>query len=618
MVKVQRFYTKNKRRIILLLTILLLIAEFFHYSVSNDLIYQIIMGIAGIIGIVPIFLTAISALKTKVISIDVLVTIAVIGAFIIKEFNEATIVTWLFMLGEVLEEMTLQKTRSAVTSLTKISPMTATVINDDNTIEEKDIDSISKGNRVLVKAGSRVPVDGEILEGDGHLNEAPITGESKLIFKTKGASVYTGSLLDDGSITIKTISVGDETIFGKIIEMVENAEDSQTKVQKFIDHFSQYYTPAVLVIAVLVGIFSRDFRLAITIMVLGCPGALVIGVPVSTVAGIGRGAKRGILFKGSEVMDQIKKVDLIAFDKTGTLTVGYPEVTAIKVLKGDKTEIIDRAVTIEKQSNHPLAKAVAKLDTSRQFKPTKVKTIKGKGMQAVIDGNEYLLGSLSMMEESNLQSKQLKETVNQLTSKGNSIVIFASLDHSQLAIFGIQDHLRPQASQALKELQSLGVKQRIMLTGDDRMTAEKIAAQLPLTNFHANLLPEDKVELIKQYQQQGYHVAFVGDGINDSPALSQADVAIAMGSGTDVAIDVSDVVLVKSNLKSLVNSFKLARLTLTNMRENIMIALLTVLFLFAGLFIGKIGIASGMLVHELSILVVILNAMRLVIFSAKN
>lgn len=618
MVKVQRFYTKNKRRIILLLTILLLLAEFFHYSVSNDLIYQIIMGIAGIIGIVPIFLTAISALKTKVISIDVLVTIAVIGAFIIKEFNEAAIVTWLFMLGEVLEEMTLQKTRSAVTSLTKISPMTATVINDDNTIEEKDIDSISKGNRVLVKAGSRVPVDGEILEGDGHLNEAPITGESKLIFKTKGASVYTGSLLDDGSITIKTISVGDETIFGKIIEMVENAEDSQTKVQKFIDHFSQYYTPAVLVIAVLVGIFSRDFRLAITIMVLGCPGALVIGVPVSTVAGIGRGAKRGILFKGSEVMDQIKKVDLIAFDKTGTLTVGYPEVTAIKVLKGDKTEIIDRAVTIEKQSNHPLAKAVAKLDTSRQFKPTKVKTIKGKGMQAVIDGNEYLLGSLSMMEESNLQSKQLKETVNQLTSKGNSIVIFASLDHSQLAIFGIQDHLRPQASQALKELQSLGVKQRIMLTGDDRMTAEKIAAQLPLTNFHANLLPEDKVELIKQYQQQGYHVAFVGDGINDSPALSQADVAIAMGSGTDVAIDVSDVVLVKSNLKSLVNSFKLARLTLTNMRENIMIALLTVLFLFAGLFIGKIGIASGMLVHELSILVVILNAMRLVIFSAKN
>lgn len=618
MVKVQRFYTKNKRRIILLLTILLLIAEFFHYSVSNDLIYQIIMGIAGIIGIVPIFLTAISALKTKVISIDVLVTIAVIGAFIIKEFNEAAIVTWLFMLGEVLEEMTLQKTRSAVTSLTKISPTTATVINDDNTIEEKDIDSISKGNRVLVKAGSRVPVDGEILEGDGHLNEAPITGESKLIFKTKGASVYTGSLLDDGSIMIKTISVGDETIFGKIIEMVENAEDSQTKVQKFIDHFSQYYTPAVLVIAVLVGIFSRDFRLAITIMVLGCPGALVIGVPVSTVAGIGRGAKRGILFKGSEVMDQIKKVDLIAFDKTGTLTVGYPEVTAIKVLKGDKTEIIDRAVTIEKQSNHPLAKAVAKLDTSRQFKPTKVKTIKGKGMQAVIDGNEYLLGSLSMMEESNLQSKQLKETVNQLTSKGNSIVIFASLDHSQLAIFGIQDHLRPQASQALKELQSLGVKQRIMLTGDDRMTAEKIAAQLPLTNFHANLLPEDKVELIKQYQQQGYHVAFVGDGINDSPALSQADVAIAMGSGTDVAIDVSDVVLVKSNLKSLVNSFKLARLTLTNMRENIMIALLTVLFLFAGLFIGKIGIASGMLVHELSILVVILNAMRLVIFSAKN
>lgn len=617
MIKVQQFFSQNKKSIVLLTTFLLLVAEFFHFVTPLPLAYQILMAIVGIIGVIPILLTAISSLQIKVISIDVLVTIAVIGAFIIGEFNEAAIVTWLFMLGEVLEKITLGKTRSAVNDLAKIAPQTALVIDDNNELSEEDVDMIDPGDHVLVRTGNQVPVDGKILTGRALLNEATVTGESKLVTKTDGEEIFAGTILENGTITVETTAAGEETTFGRIVELVEEAQDSQTKAQRFIDKFSQYYTPAVLVIAILVGLITQDFRLAITVMVLGCPGALVIGVPASTVAGIGNGAKHGVLFKGSEVMDQMRHVDTIAFDKTGTLTVGQPEVTTINVLQGDRQAIVNAAVAIEKRSNHPLAKAIAKLKATASLAPQEMKTIKGKGVRATIDGHQYLIGNSDMVKNTNLHLPQLEATVERLTQQGNSIVIIASADGSQVAIMGIKDQLRPNAQTALTQLKSLGINQLVMLTGDNEVTAKEIATGLPLTKVVAKMLPEDKAQFIKKQQVQGHRVAFVGDGINDSPALSQADVAISMGSGTDVAMDVSDLVLVKSTLKSLVDGFKLARVTMTNMKENIIISLLTVLLLFIGLFIGYIEMASGMLIHELSILLVLLNAMRLITFSRK-
>lgn len=616
MIKVQRFFIKYKKQILLLNTILLLLAEGSKWLLHLNLPYQLLMLVVGIIGVIPIVLTAISSIKVKLISIDVLVSLAVLGAFIIGEFNEAAIVTWLFMLGDFLEEVTLKKTRSAISDLTKMAPTTALVMQDDGSTKEEDVDFIDPGTRILVKTGDQIPVDGKIVSGSGYLNEASINGESSLANKKIGNQVYAGTILEDGTLTIETIAAGEDTTFGKIIEMVEEAQDTKSHAEKLINRFSKYYTPAVLVIAIIVGLITRDLKLAITVMVLGCPGALIIGVPVSTVAGIGNGAKNGIIFKGSQVMDQTRKIDEIAFDKTGTLTVGHPEVSAIKILKGQRNEIIRFAAQIEQQSNHPLAQAIAKLD-NQASDVIKVETAKGKGLIATISGEKYYLGNQNLITENTHLNQELLHTINHLSNLGNSIVVFANADQSQLAVFGIKDQLRPEAKIALTRLKKLGVKKLVMLSGDNFKTAKQVAAELPIDEVYGEMLPADKAAFVKKEQEKGYHVAFIGDGINDSPALANADVAIAIGSGTDVAIDVSDIVLVKNDLRKVSYAIDLAKKTVLNMNENIAIALLTVLLLFIGLFAGYVEMASGMFIHEFSILVVILNGMRLIRFKQK-
>lgn len=616
MIKVQRFFIKYKKQILLLNTILLLLAEGSKWLLHLNLPYQLLMLVVGIIGVIPIVLTAISSIKVKLISIDVLVSLAVLGAFIIGEFNEAAIVTWLFMLGDFLEEVTLKKTRSAISDLTKMAPTTALVMQDDGSTKEEDVDFIDPGTRILVKTGDQIPVDGKIVSGSGYLNEASINGESSLANKKIGNQVYAGTILEDGTLTIETIAAGEDTTFGKIIEMVEEAQDTKSHAEKLINRFSKYYTPAVLVIAIIVGLITRDLKLAITVMVLGCPGALIIGVPVSTVAGIGNGAKNGIIFKGSQVMDQTRKIDEIAFDKTGTLTVGHPEVSAIKILKGQRNEIIRLAAQIEQQSNHPLAQAIAKLD-NQASDVIKVETAKGKGLIATISGEKYYLGNQNLITENTHLNQELLHTINHLSNLGNSIVVFANADQSQLAVFGIKDQLRPEAKIALTRLKKLGVKKLVMLSGDNFKTAKQVAAELPIDEVYGEMLPADKAAFVKKEQEKGYHVAFIGDGINDSPALANADVAIAIGSGTDVAIDVSDIVLVKNDLRKVSYAIDLAKKTVLNMNENIAIALLTVLLLFIGLFAGYVEMASGMFIHEFSILVVILNGMRLIRFKQK-
>lgn len=609
MVKIQRFFIKYKRQILITITILLILAEIFQWVFKLTLLYQILMAVAGVIGVIPIILAAISSLKVKLISIDVLVSLAVIGAFIIGEFNEAAIVTWLFMLGEVLEDFTLKKTRSAVSDLVSMAPQTALVVQEDGSTEEEDVDFIDSGDQVVVKTGDQVPVDGKIISGSGNLDEASINGESRLVNKGVGDAVYAGTMLENGNLTVETTAAGEDTTFGKIIEVVEEAEDSKSHTEKLINRFAKYYTPLILIIALIVGVITRNFKLAITIMVLGCPGALVIGVPVSTVAGIGNGAKNGIIFKGSQVMDEMRKVDEIAFDKTGTLTIGHPEVSAVRVLNGDKAKIIKLAAAIEKKSNHPLANTIAKMDPL--VIDAVVETVKGEGVIATYEQEKYFVGNLQLVEENTKKNAELEKIADDLSSQGDSIVVFSNRDQSLLTIFGIKDQLRPQAKKALLKLKKLGIKKLVMLSGDKQQTAEKIATELPLDEVHGEQLPSDKATFIKAEQQKGNKVAFIGDGINDGPALASANVAIAVGNGTDVAVDVSDIVLVKNDLKQVAYAFSLSKRTILNMNENIALALLTVLILFIGLFVGYIEMASGMLVHELSILVVILNGMRL-------
>ena len=616
MIKLQQFFMRYKKQLLLVNTILLLLAEGSKWLLHINLPYQALMLIVGIVGVLPIALTAISSLRVKLISIDVLVSLAVIGAFIIGKFNEAAIVTWLFMLGDVLEELTLKKTRSAVADLTKMAPQTALVVQDDGSTEKEDVDFIDPGEKILVKTGDQVPVDGKVISGSGYLNEASVNGESKLVNKKAGNEVYAGTILENGTLTVETTAVGEDTTFGKIIEMVEEAQDTKSHTEKLINRFSKYYTPTVLVIAIVVGLITKDLKLAITVMVLGCPGALVIGVPVSTVAGIGNGAKSGIMFKGSQVMDQTHRIDEIAFDKTGTLTVGHPEVSAIEVLNGSKDEIIKLAAQIERQSNHPLAQAIAKLNKQKPAS-IKVETVKGKGIIAILNNQKYYLGNQDLIVENTRTNAKLDKTINHLSQLGNSIVAFANEDQSQLAVFGIKDQLRPEANDALTRLKELGVKKLVMLSGDNQETVERIAAKLSIDEVHGQMLPQDKAAFVKKERAKGHHIAFIGDGINDSPALANANVAIAVGSGTDVAIEVSDIVLVKNDLRKIAYALGLSKKTILNMNENIVMALLTVLLLFIGLFAGYVEMASGMFIHEFSILIVILNGMRLIKFQQK-
>ncbi|MCT3371049.1 cation-transporting P-type ATPase, partial [Lacticaseibacillus paracasei] len=324
--KFQRYINQHTSQITLITAILIGVG-LLGKVVDSDMVYTVSFIAASIISAVPIVLRAVSALRFKTISIELLVSIAVIGAFIIGEYNESAIVTFLFLFGTFLEDKTLAKTRHSIKNLTEMAPTTAMVVDDDGNTEETDVDFVDVDDVVLVKAGGQIPVDGEIVDGFGHINEASITGESKLVTKGTGDQVFSGTILDNGTLKVRATKVGDDTTFGKIVELVEDAQDTKSPAEKFIDKFATYYTPAVLIIALIVGLITKDFRLAITVLVLGCPGALVIGAPVSNVAGIGNGAKNGVLIKGGEVMNTFANVDTLVFDKTGTLTEGKTAVT---------------------------------------------------------------------------------------------------------------------------------------------------------------------------------------------------------------------------------------------------------------------------------------------------
>jgi Cd2+/Zn2+-exporting ATPase len=354
----QPLILKNKNKIALIVGILIAVGFISEWTIHNESIFAWSLIIGSVLGIIPIVIQAYQALRVKVVSIDILVTLAVVGAFIIKNYEEAAIVIFLFLFGAFLEQRTLNKTRSAIKELTEMAPESALKKMGDDEFVEVDVDEVDIGDILLVKTGAKVPVDGTVLTGEGSINEASITGESLPVAKSKGSNVYAGTILDNGTIQIVADRVGEDTTFGKIIELVEEAQDSKSEAERFIDRFSKYYTPAVLVLSLIVWLFSRDIELAITMLVLGCPGALVIGVPVSNVAGIGNGARNGVLLKGSEVIGDFSRLDTMVFDKTGTLTVGNPSVAEKEYYGDNIDEALGYLASVERESDHPLAKAV--------------------------------------------------------------------------------------------------------------------------------------------------------------------------------------------------------------------------------------------------------------------
>ncbi len=592
---------------------LIAIAFINHWTISNMQIFEWTLIIASILGLAPIAIQAYQALRVKVVSIDVLVTIAVLGAIIIKNYEESAIVTFLFLFGAYLEMRTLNKTRSAIRELTEMAPESALKQMENGEFEEVEVDDIDVGNVLLVKTGAKIPVDGRVLSGEGYINEASITGESVPLGKEKGSKVFAGTILENGTIQIIADRIGEDTTFGKIIELVEEAQDAKSEAERFIDRFSKYYTPAVLILSFVVWVISRDVELAITILVLGCPGALVIGVPVSNVSGIGNGARHGVLLKGSEVIHDFSRVDTMVFDKTGTLTIGNPSVSETKYYTNNIDETLGYLASVERESNHPLAKAVLnEIGKTTITLVENTEVIKGKGVIANINGNRIAVGNVALMEKENIElGKEIEEDIASFQREGNSLVL-TSVNGKVEVMMGIRDQIRPGVKENLKKLKSLGVKNLIMLSGDNQGTVDVVSSELGLTKAHGNMLPEDKAEYVKKIKAEGKIVAFVGDGINDSPSLALADVGIAMGSGTDVAIETSDIVLMNSDFNRLPHALGLTKATARNMVQNIVIAIGVVLTLLAAVFFSEwMNMSIGMLVHEGSILVVILNGMRL-------
>ncbi|WP_396583799.1 heavy metal translocating P-type ATPase [Lactobacillus delbrueckii] len=614
----QKWLMKNRNRLTEITGILIVLAFAAKWLFRSETAESGLLLAASLIGGFPIAESAWQALKVKVISIDLLVTLAILGAFVIQEFEESAIVAFLFLFGAYLEQKTLAKTRSAIKELVEMVPETALRQTADGDFEEVDLDDLDEGDILLVKTGGKIPVDGEVVSGSGTANEASITGESMPLGKKPGDPVYAGTILENGTIRIKAGKVGDETTFGKIIELVEEAQDSKSQAERLIDRFSKYYTPVVLLLAIIVGLISQDLELAVTILVLGCPGALVIGVPVSNVAGIGNGAKQGILFKGSEVITKFSKVDTIMFDKTGTLTYGDPRVSQVK--KYGQGQLAEQLlVSVEKESAHPLAKAITGYYEDLEAKEVEAsRVLQGGGIVAQVAGQQVLVGNRYLLDQYHvLVTKEMERDMEELASAGNSLVLVAVNGQLELAL-GLKDEIRAGVKEDLAALKKQGVKNLLLLSGDNQKTVDLVAEELGLTEAYGQLLPEDKAEFVKKRQAAGEIVAFVGDGINDSPSLARADIGIAMGSGTDVAIETSNVVLMNGSFDRIPRALALAKATRRNMIENITIALVVVAVLLISVLASSwMNMAIGMFAHEGSILVVILNAMRLLAYRSK-
>lgn len=615
----QRWILNQKKNIMYVSLVLIILAYINLFIFKIDTITEMILLISGLFSTLPIMIQAYQSVKVKIISIDVLVSIAVIGAILIKNYDEAAIVSFLFLFGAYLEQRTLNKTRSAIYDLIEMIPNTVIKISNNKT-EEIDIDFVNIGDTLLVKTGSKVPVDGIVTHGEGYINEASITGESIPVVKRIGDIVYAGTILDNGTLHIETQKIGSDTTFGKIIELVEEAQDSKSKAERFMDKFSKYYTPFILILSIVTYIITKNIELSITILVLGCPGALVIGIPVSNVSGIGNGATNGVLFKGSETIKDFSNIDVMVFDKTGTLTIGRPKVSNVKFYTKYQNEMLLYLNAIEKASNHPLSQAIVEyINMDSTYDNIHVETIKGKGIIGTIKDKTIYAGNLILIKEANIQvSSDILADIETFEKEGHSIILVA-YDNDIKALFGIRDEIRPNMENDLKQLKKSGIKSFVILSGDNQGSVNRVAKKLGIDHAIGNLLPSDKLKYIKTLQDKDKIVAYIGDGINDSPSLAQANIGISIGGGTDVAIETSDVVLIDAKFNKLTHAYKLSKKIIANMKQNILIALGVVTVLISGLFIGDwLSMSIGMFVHEASILIVILNGMRLLKFKVKK
>ena len=591
---------------------------------GNTTARDVLMILATLVAGADIALRAIQGIQRRQFTIELLVTIAAGGALIIGEYWESAAVTFLFVFGAWLEARTLSKTRDSLGRLLDLAPVVA-VVARNGVYVQVDPGEVEMGERVLVRSGTKIPVDGLVVQGRSAVDESAITGESIPVEKTVGDRVYAGTVSHDGVLTIEAEGVGADTTLARIIHRVEEAQETKAPAQKTIERFAAWYTPAIIVLATLTWVVTRNTHLALTILVIGCPGALVIATPVAFVAGIGRAANQGILIKGGEFLETVGRVTTVAFDKTGTLTRGQPELTDVVALQPALVGASDREITrddvlrwaaiAEAGSGHPLARPiVAAAETRFGSIPTATgsEAVVGHGVTATRDSHRIAVGTPELMARQGIDLPAgTSTTLARLQSEGKTAIL-VGVDNAVLGLVAVRDVPRPEVTGLADRLKRDGVRRIAMLTGDNQRTAEIVARDVGINEVHARLLPEDKLAWIREAQAGGEVVAMVGDGINDAPALATADVGIAMGAaGSDVALETADVALMTDQPLKIADALRISRKTNGVIRQNLVIAVATVVLLLAGVMAQQVNMAGGMLVHEASVLIVILNGMRL-------
>ncbi|WP_409562229.1 heavy metal translocating P-type ATPase [Hyphomicrobium sp. B1] len=576
---------------------------------------------AMLVGLIPIARRAVMAARSGTpFSIEMLMSIAAIGAVIIGASEEASVVVFLFMVGELLEGVAAGKARASIQSLTELVPKTAWVEVNGQT-KEVLAESLVVGSTIMVRPGDRIPADGVILSGESEIDEAPVTGESTPVRKGADGTVFAGTINGDAVLRVRVTSAASDNTIARIVKLVEEAQDAKAPTERFIDRFSRYYTPSVVVASAVVAIvppliFDGDFSSwiykGLAILLIGCPCALVISTPAAIAAALSTGARRGLLIKGGGVLETLRDITAVALDKTGTLTAGKPRVTDVVAFGRDEAQVLRLAAALEKGSSHPLANAILEHAANGGIDPlpavSDAKAIGGKGVRGQVDEIEVFLGSPKAASTMAALSSDQSAKVRALNEEGKTVSILIA-DNSVAGALAMRDEPRPDASAGLKALAAAGIK-TIMLTGDNRRTAEAIGRQLDI-EVCAELLPEDKKRIIGELRQKGDVVAKVGDGINDAPALAAADVGIAMGGGTDVALETADAAVLHGRVEDVAQMIALSKSTMANIYQNIAISLgLKAIFLITTI-VGITGLWPAILADTGATVLVTANAMRL-------
>ncbi|MGA0594290.1 heavy metal translocating P-type ATPase [Enterovirga sp. CN4-39] len=572
------------------------------------------------IGLVPVARRAFVALRLGIsFSIEMLMTIAAVGAVIIGATEEAAAVVFLFLVGELLEGVAAGRARASIQGLTKLVPKTALVEREGRTAEVP-AERLSVGETVLVRPGDRIPADGTVVEGESGVDEAPVTGES--VPKRKGVDdpVFAGTINGDGALRVKVTAAARDNTIARVVRLVEEAQEAKAPTERFIDRFSRYYTPAVVAVAALVAVlppllaganWNEWIYKGLAILLIGCPCALVISTPAAIAAGLSAGARRGLLMKGGVVLESLGRITVAALDKTGTLTEGRPKVTDVVSSGRADREVLSLAAALETGSSHPLAKAI--LDKATEAgapvpPASEASALGGKGVTAKVGGTSVFLGSVGAASERSSLNEEQSARVEDLRGEGKTVSVLV-VDGQVSGLIAMRDEPRADAKVGLERLRELGIR-AVMVTGDNARTAAAIASSLGIEP-RADLLPEDKQRIVRELQAKGEKVAKVGDGINDAPALAAADVGIAMGGGTDVALETADAAVLHGRVADIARMVDLSRRTMANIKTNIGLSLgLKAVFLVTTI-LGVTGLWPAILADTGATVLVTANALRL-------